>query len=520
MHHLPIGIQNFEKIRNGHFLYIDKTESVFRLAHSVEYAFLSRPRRFGKSLLTSTLESYFSGRKDLFKGLAIERLEKTWTKHPVLHIDLNGAEYSSVEALTEKLEFVLSDFEHQYAIQNNQSGLGIRFERLIKEIFRQANERVVVLIDEYDKPLLEAIDAPQLQEHFRFILQSFYSTLKSCDAYLRFVFLTGVTRFGKLSVFSGLNNLRDISLSDEYSDICGFTESEIQTELQAEVQSLAKKNDMTQEQAMAEIRLRYDGYHFSRHSQGVYNPFSLLNCLSDNEFRNYWFSTGTPIYLVRLLKHDLYDLSLLKENVVSTADRLADIGSAANGNVVSVLYQSGYLTLKDYDVDSRLYHLGFPNKEVEEGFLNSLLPYYSGISEAKIDSVLLDMKRVLDRGQADDMMRLLKTVFASVPFESDRNIELNYRNIVYLVFTLLGARPLIEVPVSSGRIDMLIERPRYTYIFEFKLGKSAGHALNQIQTKHYADAFTRNNPVILVGVNFDDTIKNIVDWVIKKDFYE
>lgn len=509
----PIGIQTFSEIILGGYVYVDKTTYVYRLAQEGKYFFLGRPRRFGKSLLTSTMEAYFTGKKNLFQGLALSSLEKEWHSYPVLHIDLNAAEYSSVSALQEKIDSILSAYEQEYDIQRKHKDVGVRFEYLIKQIYQLTGEQIVVLIDEYDKPLLESIGNTVLQEQYRIMLQGFYGALKSCDSQIRFAFLTGITRFGKLSVFSGLNNLKDISMSDDFSAICGITEDELKRYFDSDIQNLANHSDEPFESIISRLRDQYDGYRFSRRSQSVFNPFSLFNNFYEKDFRNYWYATGTPTFLIQLLQREQYDLSLLPEHVMATEERLGNMGMGAQENVIAALYQSGYLTLKDFDTEARMYRLGFPNKEVKDGFLNALLPSYSGISDAKVDTVMFELRRLLDTGKIDEAMALLKSVFASVPFESGRSIELHYRNMVFLLFTLLGARPLVEYPVSSGRIDLLLERAKYVYIFEFKLNQTAKAAIAQIESKHYADAYFKDKrDVIMVGASFSDASKNLQEW--------
>ena len=504
----PVGIQTFSRIIQEGYVYVDKTDLVWQMQNYARYIFLSRPRRFGKSLLISTLQAYFEGQKELFSGLKIEQKEQQWTSYPVLHIDLNVGEYAMGEMLSAKLNTSMAAFEKQYNIEPDTSSIGGRFENVIKNIFQTTGKQVVILIDEYDKPLMEAIEDAGLQEKYRIILQSFYTALKSCDAYIRFAMLTGVTKFGKLSVFSGLNNLKDISMSDEFSSLCGITEEELLHYFSGDIDHLANQCNISREAVCKEIRNRYDGYRFSRNAKGIYNPFSLLNNFTDGDFRNYWFETGTPTYLIHLLQRDDYELSKLQGHVMSTADRLGNIGTALSGNAIAALYQAGYLTLKDYDSEARMYRLGFPNQEVEEGFVNSLLPYYSGVSDAKIDSVLFDMRKAVDAGDVDAFMQQLKSMLAGIPFESAKNIELNYRN---------GCKPQAERPVSSGRIDIVLERSSFVYIFEFKLNKSAAIAMSQIESKHYADAYANDKRMVLkVGVNFSEQLKTIEDWVVEQ----
>ena len=492
-------------------MYVDKTALVYRMVNATKYAFLSRPRRFGKSLLTTTLEAYFKGEKDLFAGLAIAALEQEWTEHPVLHIDLTGTEYNCHEALQEKLDSILRGFESGLHIHSDVKSLGVRFEAIIKTLSLKTGKGVVVLIDEYDKPLLEAIDDQPLQDQYRKTLQSFYSVLKSTDKYLRFVFLTGVTKMGSLSIFSGLNNLQDISMHPAYVEICGVTEAEIRTFFHDDILSLAVQQSVSPEDVYRELKNRYDGYHFCEDTVGLYNPFSLLNALESRKLRNYWFATGTPTYLVTLLKKNNYDLSMLEEDVIASGDSLGNIGS--DTNPVAVLFQSGYLTIKRYDAESEMYFLGFPNKEVSDGFTNFLLPYYSNITDANRDAEIFQLKQCIKAGDVDAFLTRIKAVFAGVSFENEKFIELTYRNMLYLLFHLVGFNAHIEHHTSNGRVDVTLETDRFVYVFEFKMNQNADKALDQILEKHYADMYLADKrQVFIVGVNFDDHQKNISDW--------
>ena len=507
----PLGIQSFEKIRNDGFLYLDKTAMVYNLVKGGNYYFLSRPRRFGKSLLISTLEAYFRGKKDLFHGLDIATLEKEWTAHPVIHIDLTGVEYASRDDLINKLDTILLEFEQTNHLSQSVPNLGIRFSNLIKTLYRQSEKGVVVLIDEYDKPLLDSIDNPTLLNQFQKVLQGFYSVLKSCDKYLRFAFLTGVSKMGNLSIFSGLNNLQDISMHPAYVDICGITETEIRTTLDKEITSLAARQGVGKDQIYHELKKRYDGYHFCENTAGLYNPFSLLNALESKKIRNYWFATGTPTYLVTMLKSNHYDLSMLENDVIANGDTLGNIESATNP--IAALFQSGYLTIKNFDKETEMYFLGFPNKEVSDGFTNFLLPYYSGMTEANRDAEVFQMKQDIKNGDVDAFLKRIKAVFAGVSFEDNKFVELTYRNMLYLLFHLIGFNPHIEHHTSNGRIDATLETERYVYVFEFKMNKSANEALDQIFDRHYADMYlTDKRQVLRIGVNFDDNLKNISDW--------
>ena len=370
----PIGIQNFEKIRHEGYAYVDKTALIYSLAHNGSYYFLSRPRRFGKSLLMSTMAAYFSGKRELFKGLAIEQLEKEWTVYPVLHLDLNTDKYDHKEVLEQRLNLFLSEWEERYGRNVNEVTLSQRFEGIIKRIFQKEGNPVVILVDEYDKPLLQAIGNDELQSAYRNTLKAFYGTLKSQDRYIRFAFLVGVTKFGKVSVFSDLNNLTDISMDARYQTICGITEEEMHAYFEEGIRYVAENNEMTVEETCAKLKRRYDGYHFHQRSVGVYNPFSLLNTFAKGEFGSYWFETGTPTFLVQLLQRDKFYLPDLTQQQV-TSDMLNNIDTI-NDNPIPIIYQSGYLTIKDYDKEFQIYTLGFPNEEVEEGFTNYLMPFY------------------------------------------------------------------------------------------------------------------------------------------------
>lgn len=512
----PIGIQNFAKLRSENFVYVDKTRLIHELVSVDGSYFLARPRRFGKSLLVSTLESYFSGEKNLFQGLAMEKLENEWISYPVLHFDLNVGDYQVSGGLEQRLDFLLSFYEKQYEVIPAE-GLGNRFQNLIMQTAAKTDRQVVILIDEYDKPLVTLMENEELQEHNRNVLQNFYSTMKSCDRFIKFAFLTGVSRFGKLSVFSTLNNLTDISFDDEFSSLCGITEEELTKNFYDDIRALAEYNDMSYDVACDALKKYYDGYRFSIRGNAVYNPYSLLNNFRSKDFQNYWYLTGTPSYLVSLLKSSHYSLPLLEGGVRISRDRLGDIGTLKNGNVIAALYQTGYLTIKDYDRESNELILGYPNHEVEDGFLHSLLPTFSSLNDADMDNILSELKGDIRRGDIQKFMEGTKAVFAGVPFESGRFIEINYRNIVYLLFSLLGFKPLVEMPVSSGRIDLVLETNNFVYIFEFKRNQSAEQALQQISEKHYADRFMKDHkPVFAIGVNFNDDIKNIDEWKVEK----
>ncbi len=511
---LPIGIQTFQKLRKQGFLYVDKTDLVYQLANSSQFNFLSRPRRFGKSMLISTLEAYFEGDRESFEGLAIEKLETKWTKHPVLHLDLNVADYQTKDTLRNKLSCELSKWEAVYGANPTEKELGDRFAGVICRAYEQTGQLVVILIDEYDKPILETLDNEELQANYRATLKGFYGALKSLDKYIRFCLLTGVTKFSKVSVFSGINNLKDISLSETYATICGITDEDIDTKLMAYVKRIADKNGMTVEQAREELRSRYDGYHFSKNSPGVYNPFSLLNAFDDCEFRNYWFATGTPSYLVHLLKKHHSNLE-----EVATRECDADVIESTDpqsSDPVPVIYQSGYLTIKDFDPEFRVYTLGFPNKEVEDGFLKYLLPNYTTISPSSTAFNIRNFVKEIQSGRIDDFMRRLSSLFADTPYELVKDLENHYQNVMFIVTKLMGLYVNAEYHTSQGRIDLVLQTSDYVYVMEFKLDGSAEEALAQINEKGYARPFeTSGRRLMKVGVNFSATTRNIDRWIIE-----
>ena len=509
----PIGVQTFEKIIQTGCVYVDKTAEVHRLAHDGSFFFLSRPRRFGKSLLCSTLQSYFEGRRELFRGLAMERLEQEWTPYPVLRADLSGEEYRNADTLKSKLNLILTGWEEVYGTADSEQTPGARFMGVIRRAFQQTGQKAVVIIDEYDKPMLEALEHGDDYDAFQKTMQGFYSALKSSDEYIRFCLLTGVTKFGKLSVFSALNNLRDISMLNDFADICGITEPELHEYFDDDIRELADENGLTYETACEQLRNRYDGYHFSPQSPGIYNPFSILNTFSSRQIRNYWFATGTPTFLVNALRRNNYRLDSLDGNVVAGESTLWNIN--ATSNVIPSLYQSGYLTIKGYDADDEVYFLGFPNQEVADGFRHFLLPYYSGLTEDDQDGELYRMRLDIKRGDVASFMERLKAVLAGTPMETGKYVELTYRNLLYLVFHLLGFRAAVEQPTSSGRIDLTIETPDYVYLFEFKLNKGIDQARRQITQKRYADRYaTDPRKVVCIAASFSDELKNIEAWEI------
>ena len=474
----PIGIQNFEKIRTDGYFYIDKTALIYQMVKTGSYYFLSRPRRFGKSLLISTLEAYFLGKKELFEGLAMEKLEKDWITYPIFHMDLNTEKYDTRESLDSILNFTLEKWEQQYGTAPSETTFALRFRGLIERAYKQTGQRVVILIDEYDKPMLQAIGNEELQKEFRNTMKAFYSVLKTMDGCIQFAFLTGVTKFGKVSVFSDLNNLDDISMRNQYIDICGVSEKELHDDLEIELHELADIKGVSYHEICDKLREYYDGYHFTHNSIGIYNPFSLLNTFKYKEFGSYWFETGTPTYLVELLKKHHYDLRRMAHEETSISV-LNSIDSASD-NPIPVIYQSGYLTIKGYDEEFGIYSLGFPNREVEEGFIKFLLPFYANTNAVESEFEIQKFVREIRIGDYDSFFRRLRSFFADTPYELIRDLELHYQNVLFIVFKLVGFYVKAEYHTSEGRIDLVLQTDKFVYVIEFKLDGTAEDALRQI----------------------------------------
>ena len=511
----PVGIQSFEKIRSGNYYYIDKTALIYKLVESCKYYFLIRPRRFGKSLLISTLEAYFQGKKDLFEGLAIEKLEQEWIEYPILHLDLNTKKYEHSSSLNEILNQHLEKWEAVYGDEKKERSPEERFSYIIEKISKVTGRNVVILIDEYDKPMLQAIGNEELLTDYRNTLKAFYGVMKSCDRYIKFALLTGVTKFSKISVFSDLNNLMDISMSDRFANLCGITEKELYHNFREEIIELGEKNGMTEEETKAALKEMYDGYHFVKNSDDIYNPFSLLNTFAEMKFGSYWFETGTPTFLVELLKHSRYDLHRLTEEMAS-ADSLGGIDTMYS-DPVPILYQSGYLTIKGYDKEFKVYYLGFPNKEVEEGFTKFLLPCYAHLETGNPSFEIMSFVKDVRKGDVDAFLSRLQSFFADTPYKLARDLELHYQNVLFIVFKLLGFYTQAEYHTSKGRIDMVVKTDKYIYVMEFKLDGTAEEALQQINDKQYALPFAADSRKLYkIGVNFSKETRGIDKWVIEK----
>ena len=510
----PIGIQSFVKLRTGDFSYVDKTSLIYRLVTEYSCYFLSRPRRFGKSLLLSTINAYFQGKKDLFEGLAIERLEKEWKQYPVLHLDLNTALYNKPEALYDLLAFHLSSWEKEYNITNTTDDVSIRFNNVIVQTaMRSPQQKVVILIDEYDKPLLEAIGKPELQEEYRQTLKAFYANIKSCDEYIRFAFLTGVTKFSHLSIFSGLNNLIDISMLPQYAEICGISEKELHENFDESVAEVASANGITKEQCYERLRMEYDGYHFSADSSSVYNPFSLLNILSFGLFKHYWFATGTPSFLVEVVKHCDYPLDRLTTETLTATD--LDAIDAMYSNPIPLFFQSGYLTIKKYMPEFSTYRLGFPNREVEQGFAQFMAVYYHGGNRSSVFNIANFVESVRN-GNPEEFMTLLQAFYADGDYQLTGKLEVYFQNSLMMIFKLLGFYVQVERHTSKGRMDVTLQTRDYVYILELKVDKSAEEALQQIEEKQYAAPFAADpRRLFKIGVCFSSNDKGIGEWRIR-----
>ena len=512
----PIGIQTFEKIIEGGYQYIDKTDLVYSLVTSGEYYFLSRPRRFGKSLLTTTLEAYFQGKKDLFKGLAMEKLEKDWVEYPVFHIDFTGADYTDPNAVNNRMNIYLTAWEKVYGKSDDEISLGDRFYGVVSRAKQQTGKQVVILIDEYDKPLTDTIGLQEIQDKNRTTLQGLYGIMKRADQHIRFAFLTGVTRYGKLGIFSAANNPKDISNNNKYNTICGISEEELYSYFDDEVQAFADEKEISKEQMYSLLKKKYDGYHFSEKLVDVYNPFSLLNSLSDRQLGNYWFATGTPTYLTKILSKSDIVFPEFDDNLMASGEMIASFGNGES-NIIAAMYQSGYLTIKSFQ--DGCYFLGFPNEEVSTGFTQMLLPNYVGAttSDSK-DLDLIKLKRYILSDDVEGFMSQIQLIMGQIPFESNevKQIEANFRNMIYLMIRFSGFKAAVELPRLGGRIDVFFETNNRVYVIECKRDKSADEALSQIDMKKYAQKVSsKDKPVVKIGANFSTEERNIVEWKVE-----
>lgn len=525
----PIGIQSFPDIIENGYLYVDKTKLIHEMITTGKYYFLSRPRRFGKSLLLSTIEAVFKGKKNLFEGLYISKTNWDWNEYEVIHIDLNGENYHSVDILKAVINGILTQFENKYNIATPADTFGLRFREIIKTASETSGRNVVILIDEYDKPILDTINDKKTSDANRDTLQAFYSVLKSMDQYIQFAMLSGISKFSKVSIFSGLNKLNDISLSSNYNSICGISEAELSQYFSQGIKDLAQNQSLDEDEIRILLKKNYDGYLFSRKGEGIYNPFSLLNCFSKNEFSDYWFATGTPSSLIRLIEKSNFPIPELEQYECSE--------SMLNGtdiylkDPIPLLFQAGYLTIKGYDNRFKLFTLGFPNSEVAEGFSTLLLSSYSG--ELNQSAFLKQFVEDVEKGDADAFMKKLQSFFAGIPYDhiniskkkpEDKKealkgyVEVHYQNVMFVIMKLMGFYTHTEYRNSNGRIDMTIETSRFVYVMEFKINSSAKVALEQIDNKKYSKPFNyQGKDLIKIGANFDTKTRTLSDYIVSKD---
>ncbi|MDD5891452.1 MAG: AAA family ATPase [Bacteroidales bacterium] len=511
---LPVGIQTFEKIVDEDYLYIDKTECIYKMLRHSNYIFLSRPRRFGKSLLVSTLQSYFEGKRELFKGLYIHDVEKEWTEYPVLKFSMASAKHTDAAQLNSFLGTMLEREEQRWGIDSHRQYANERLMDLILTAHKMTGRKVVVLIDEYDAPLLDVSNNGVLLDEMRQIMRNFYSPLKDCDPYLQFVFITGITKFSQLSVFSELNNLKNISLLPEFATICGISEEEVLNQMSDYLDDYAEANGITRGEAMSELKHQYDGYHFTWPSPDMYNPFSLLNSLQDKMLKSYWFESGTPTFLIEKLREFHFVPSMFKPTMKMASAFDAPMESLKS--VTPLLYQSGYITIKGYDKVSRLYTLDVPNREIRIGLMESLLPNYVQVDPYNGLTSVGQMYLALYNDNLEEMLRILQEYLLTIPQCDNTNYEGHYQQLLYVIFSLLGRYVDVEVRTSDGRVDMVMNSGKALYLFELKLNKSAEAAMSQINLKDYPSRFALSGlPIVKVGINFDSVRHTIDDWVIE-----
>lgn len=511
----PIGVETFSEIREGNYIYVDKTRLIYELTRG-KYVFLSRPRRFGKSLLLTTIEAYFEGRKELFHGLAMESLEHEWRKHPVLLLNLAAYNPDSERSLEVILNGTLNEWERIYGRRDEECDLSRRFYNIIVSAYEKTGEKVVVLVDEYDSPLVENLHDRTQFEYYRNLLKSIYVNLKVCDRYLRFGMLTGVSRFSKMTVFSGANHLRDISLLDQFATICGITESELESCFDEGINCLAERLGTDHAGALAELKANYDGYHFTADCLDIYNPFSVLNALNDSCIRPYWFLSGTPTFLVRNIQRSgEYLPDMFSEKVDDSELAQVDTHSTSP---LALMFQTGYLTVKDYDKRRNLYRLGIPNREVREGLFKGLGGIYLNLNQQKVMSLAFDIRIFLEDGEVEKAMEHIKSYLAGIPYELSNGMpEIYFENNLYILLNLIGIDASAEWHTSSGRIDMLLRMPSYIYVMELKLDGTPQEALNQIESKEYALQFKYDGrQIVKVGINFSKETRNIDTWIISR----
>ncbi|MGM9689134.1 MAG: AAA family ATPase, partial [Alloprevotella sp.] len=495
-------------------LYVDKTAFIPKMTALSKYIFLSRPRRFGKSLLVSTLQSYFEGRRELFKGLYIDRVEKDWTEYPVLHFSMASSKHMEKEQLVNYLLFILGENERRFGLSSDHPDPNVRLYDLITQVYQKTGKKVVVLIDEYDAPLLDVVHEEEKLPALRQVMRNFYSPLKDCDPYLHFVFLTGITKFSQLSIFSELNNLKNISMDPQFAALCGISVKEVEEQMADYLEDFATAQDMDSAEALQALKRQYDGYHFTWPSPGLFNPFSLLNALQDKRLKSYWFESGTPTFLIEMLRKFNVVPSMLKTTKAMAS--AFDAPTESMASIIPLLYQSGYYTIKEYNRMGDLYVLDIPNTEIRIGLMESLLPNYVQIDSYKGTTAVAEMYLALLEEDLDEMLRLLQAYLLTVPQCDNTNYEGHYQQLLYVIFSLLGRYVDVEVRTATGRVDMVLRTARKLYLFELKLNKSSEAAMQQINLKNYPARFALCQlPVVKVGINFDVEQHTITDWKIE-----
>lgn len=512
----PLGIQTFSEIAKGNYYYADKTDVVYRLVHYAKYHFLSRPRRFGKSLFVSTLQAYFEGKKELFKGLAIEQLEQEWTEYPVIHLDLSGGKYYSIENLHDILNMILLRQEEKYGIKTDKSqAYSARLTQILETAIQKTGKQVVVLIDEYDSPMHDSMKDKVLQDKIRNIMRDFFSPLKEQEKNLRFVLITGISKFSQLSIFSELNNIKNISMKDEYNDICGITKEQLLTDFRDGIEAMAAHNSLTFNETVEKLKEHYDGYHFTPNSPDIFNPYSIINALDDRDFNSYWFTSGTPTFLIELLQKNGIDM--LQLNNLWARDNRFDVPTDSITDPIPVLYQSGYLTIKEYNHKLRMYRLGFPNEEVRQGFSESLYRYYAPTMMGELDSVVYKYReKVLLEDDIEAFLPYLQTFYDKFPYTIINNNERHYQAVMFTIFSMLGADVKVEEPTPDGRIDMVLKTDTAIYVFELKYNKSADVAIQQIKQKDYAKIYAGDGrKIVKVGLNFSEDRRSLENWKVE-----
>ena len=512
---LPVGIQTFSEVIDLDCLYIDKTEYIWNMIHLSKYIFLSRPRRFGKSLLVSTLQAYFEGRKDLFKGLFIETVEKEWTEYPVLRFSMASGKHMEKDQLERYLLDILRENEKRFGITSDSKDPNVRLKNLIINVYEKTGKKVVILIDEYDAPLLDVVHEEKSLPILRNVMRNFYSPLKDCNPYLEFVFLTGITKFAQLSIFSELNNLKNISMRPDYAAVCGITVEEMTTQMSDYIDDFAEHRRTTRDEAISQLKKQYDGYHFTWPSPDIFNPYSLLNSFQDHAFTNYWFGSGTPTYLIEMLRK----FDIVPTDIISMEGGADDFDAPTEGmtTIMPLLYQSGYVTIKDYDDSFNSYTLGIPNNEVRIGLTKSLVPAYVMPNTLIVNNTARNIARCLAKDDIDGALSLLQTFLGTVPYCNGTDTEGHYQQVLYIIFTLVSDYFAdVEIHTPTGLVDIVLQNKTTLFLFELKLNKSAEAAMKQMDLKDYKSKFANCGlPIVKVGISFDSERRTIVDWEIR-----